>query len=168
MTADDRNIVLTGFMASGKTTVGQHLAKIMGRPFVDADTEIVRRAGMPIKQIFQTQGEAAFRTLEKQVCADLAAERGQVIATGGGMLVNEENRQRMLETGFVVCLDTPPEVIKARLSASQDRPLAEDWLELYERRRAAYAAIPVHVSTGGKKPDTIAQEIMTLWQNASR
>lgn len=168
MTADRRNIVLTGFMASGKTTVGQQLAKIMARPFVDADTEIVRRAGMPIKQIFETQGEPAFRALEKQVCADLAAEQGQVIATGGGMLVNDENRQRMLETGFVVCLDTPPEVIKARLAASQDRPLAGDWLELYEKRRAAYAAIPVHVNTAGKKPDMVAQEIVTLWLNASR
>ncbi|MCK6577228.1 MAG: shikimate kinase [Anaerolineae bacterium] len=168
MTADtDRNIVLTGFMATGKTTVGQTVAKLLNRPFVDADEAIIRRAGMSIPQIFERDGEAGFRALERDVCYDLAVERGKVIATGGGMLVDPENRRRMLASGIVVCLDAPKEVIGARLAASQDRPLAGDWAALLDKRRAAYAAIPLHINTEGKTPEIIAQEIITLWRNDS-
>lgn len=166
MTADhERNIVLTGFMATGKTTVGQLVARLTGRPFVDADDVIVKRAGMPIRQIFEQDGEAAFRALEREVCRDLASKRRQVIATGGGMLVDPENRRQMMATGLVVCLDASPEVIGARLAASKERPLSGDWMTLLEKRRAAYAAIPVHINTAGLNPDSIAQEIVKLWQN---
>ncbi|MBK8027869.1 MAG: shikimate kinase [Chloroflexi bacterium] len=164
---DDRNVVLTGFMATGKTTVGQALALLLDRAFVDADAEIVRRAGMSIPQIFERDGEPRFRALEHEVCMDLNSERGLVIATGGGMLVDPENRRRMLDTGLVVCLDAQKDVIGARLAAAQERPLAGDWAALFDKRRAAYAAIPVHIDTGGKTPETIAQEILTLWQNDS-
>jgi shikimate kinase len=135
---------------------------------VDAGEEIVKRAGMSIAQIFECDGEIGFRALEKQVCRDLAAERGLVIATGGGMLVDDENRQQMLETGFVVCLDASPEVISARLSFADDRPLAGDWAALLDKRRAAYAAIPIHIDTTDKTVEDIAEEIVGLWRSEYR
>ncbi len=162
------NIVLTGFMATGKTTVGRLVADQLQRPFIDADEEIIRRAGMSIPQIFERDGEAGFRALEKQVCRDLASERGQVIATGGGMLVDAENRHLMQESGFVICLDAPSEVIRARLALVTDRPLAGDWAALLDKRRGAYAAIPVHIDTSDRTPEEIAEEIVQRWRSESR
>ncbi|MFN8562758.1 MAG: shikimate kinase [Anaerolineae bacterium] len=97
MAIPDANIILTGFMATGKTTIGRRVALLLDRRFVDADDVIVERGGMSIPQIFATDGEAAFRALEKEVCRDLAAERGLVIATGGGMLVDPDNLARMMD-----------------------------------------------------------------------
>jgi len=164
----DRNIVITGFMGTGKTTVGQEVAGLLARPFIDADEEIVKRAEMTIAQIFERDGEAGFRVLEKQVCHDLASERGKVIATGGGMLVDDENRHWMMDSGFVICLDAPAEVISTRLALANDRPLAGDWAALLDKRRAAYAAIPIHIDTSDKSPEDIAEEIVGLWRSEFR
>ncbi|HVU14153.1 MAG TPA: shikimate kinase [Phototrophicaceae bacterium] len=164
---DERNIVVTGFMATGKTTVGRYIASLIKRRFVDADDVIIERAEMSIPEMFAVKGEAAFRALEKEVCRDLTAERGLVIATGGGMLVDSENRRWMLDSGFVVCLDADPEVLDARLSGATDRPLAGDWRALLEKRHAVYAEIPIHVDTSDKTPAVLAQEIIGLWR-ASR
>ncbi len=167
-TPNDQNIVITGFMATGKTTVGRQVAAMTGRRFVDADDVIVDRAEMPITEIFALYGEAGFRARENEVCRDLADESGLVIATGGGMLVDPENREWMAKSGFVVCLDAPPEVIKARLELATDRPLAGDWEPLFEQRRAVYAEIADHVDTADKSPKAIAEEIIKLWRSASR
>ncbi len=168
MATPDRNIVVTGFMGTGKTTVGERIAELLKRRFVDADDVIVERADMSIAAIFETQGEAAFRALEKEVCRDLAGERGLVIATGGGMLVDADNRAAMLASGLVVCLDAAPEVIRERLEGATDRPLAGDWQALLDKRRAAYAAIPLHVDTADKTPEQIAKEIIDLWRSIDR
>lgn len=162
MATPDANIILTGFMATGKSTIGRRVAALLDRRFVDSDDVIVERAGMSIAQIFAAQGEAGFRALEKEVCRDLAAERGLVIATGGGMLVDPDNRAVMMASGLVVCLDASPDVIRARLARGTERPLASDWEALYEKRRAAYATIPMHVDTGGKTPDQVTQVIIDL------
>ncbi len=162
-----RSIVLTGFMASGKTTVGRELALLLNRRFVDSDDVISERAGMTIPQIFARDGEAGFRALEKQVCRELAAQRGLVIATGGGMLVDAENRATMGASGLVVCLNAPASLIRERLARSANRPLAGDWESLYEKRRAAYAAIPHHVEVAGKQPRAIAEEIIALFAEAA-
>jgi shikimate kinase len=163
----EKNIVLTGFMGTGKTTVGLRLAELMKRRFVDSDNVIVERAGLSIPQIFARDGEAGFRALEKEVCGDLAAQHDLVIATGGGMLVEPDNRARMLATGFVVCLEARPDVIRNRLALSEDRPLAGNWEALLEKRRAAYAAIPTHVDTSDKTPERVAQEIIQRWNSES-
>ncbi len=154
-------------MATGKTTVGRQIAVQIKRRFVDADDVIVERAEMSIPEMFAVKGEAAFRALEKEVCRDLSEETGLVIATGGGMLIDAENRRIMSETGFVVCLDAAPEMIEARLSLASNRPLAGDWRALLEKRRAIYAEIPVHINTSDKTPAALAQEIIGLWR-ASR
>ena len=102
-------------MATGKSHVGSILAREIGWRLVDADAEIVRRAGKPIETIFQADGEPAFRALEASVLAELCAESRQVVATGGGAFLNSDSRQAMLERGLVLCLKARPETIFRRL-----------------------------------------------------
>lgn len=155
-------------MGSGKTTIGRLVAQMLGWSFVDSDDEIVERTGRTIPEIFAAQGEAGFRALEREVCRALAQRENCVIATGGGMLVDEINRAVMAENGFVVCLDATLKDIQTRLaeSAPHERPLfSGDWQALYARRQPAYAAIREHVSTSGKTPEQVAREVVNLWQN---
>lgn len=166
---NDRNIVITGFMGTGKTTVGRLTAEQLDRPFVDTDAEIAQHQGMSIPEIFAKEGEQNFRHIERRLCRFLAAQRGLVIATGGGMLVDAGNREVMLACGLVVCLTASPETIVERLKDEADeRPLLHgDWRALLEQRRAAYEAIPIQIDTSGKMPEQVAQEIVTLWQTVS-
>lgn len=101
---DRINIVLVGMPGCGKTTVGQELAGLSGKPLVDLDSEIVRRAGKTIPQIFADDGEEAFRDLEGQVLAEACAGHGQIIATGGGAVLRKDNRIAMRRTGRVYFL----------------------------------------------------------------
>lgn len=165
----DRNIVITGFMGTGKTIVGRLVAEKLNRPFVDTDEEIVRRTGRTIPDIFAHDGESNFRHIERRMCRFLAAQQGYVVATGGGMLVDESNRDVMLASGWVVCLNAAPEAILQRLKNDPiERPLLKgDWRALLEKRREAYASIPNQVDTTGKTPDEIAGEIVALWQQTA-
>ncbi len=166
-------IILTGFMGTGKTSVGQEVARRLGRPFVDMDAEIERRMGKPIPRIFAEDGEAAFRETEKALCAELtrrAADEGLVIATGGGTLIDPASRTRMMEMGTVICLDCAPDEILRRLQMPgnplrpllpKDDPLAE--IErLLAMRRAAYASIPWHVDTTHLPPEEVARRVIEL------
>lgn len=153
-------------MGTGKTTVGKRVAEMMVWPFVDADDVIVARAGMPIPEIFAHHGEPHFRQIEREVCAELAAREAVVIATGGGMLVDEQNRQRMMESGLVICLTADADTLELRLLGDDNRPLLRgDWRALLERRREAYAKIPYQLDTTDRTPDDIAAEIVRLWSN---
>ncbi len=164
------NLVLTGFMGTGKTTVGRLVAEQLGRPFVDMDALIEQRAGLNIPAIFATRGEAAFRRMERELCHELAARDGLVIATGGGALIDPVNRALMIGSGVVICLEASPDVLLARLQMQQDRPLL-DGSALPERihallktRRAAYAALPYHLDTSALTPRQTMEEILALWQ----
>jgi shikimate kinase len=165
----DRNIVVTGFMGTGKSTVGKLLAEKLGRPFLDTDEEIVRRTGSTISEIFARGGEQEFRHLERRIARFLAAQQGYVISTGGGMLVDDGNRQVMEASGFVVCLNATPETLSIRLANDQEeRPLLNsNWRALLERRQQAYAAISHQIDTDGKSPETIVDEIVGLWQTVT-
>jgi shikimate kinase len=164
--SNDRNIVITGFMGTGKTTVGRRVAELLQRPFIDTDEEIVRRTGRTIPDIFAHDGESNFRHIERRMSRFLAAQRGYVIATGGGMLVDESNLEVMLASGLVICLNATPEAIMQRLKDDPiERPLLKgDWRTLLEKRRVAYASIPNQLDTTGKTPDEIAGEIVAIWQ----
>jgi shikimate kinase/3-dehydroquinate synthase len=117
------NVVLIGFMGTGKTAVGRSVAARLGRPFIDTDTLIEGRAGRPVSEIFAEEGEEAFRRLEADVVAAASAQDGVVIATGGGVVLNRENMARLRRTGVIVALRADPEAILARVGAGCDRPL---------------------------------------------
>jgi shikimate kinase len=113
------SIVLIGYRGSGKTTVGRRLADRLWQPFVDSDEEIVKRAGKSIKEIFERDGEPAFREIESAVVRDLCAVRDQVISLGGGAVLREENRAAIRAAGAnkVVYLRCDPEVLCQRICA---------------------------------------------------
>lgn len=117
------NIYLVGLMGAGKTTVGRQLAKRLGRPFYDSDHEIVERTGVPIPTIFEIEGEDGFRRREAQAIAELTAGSELVLATGGGVVLNPENRSRLRDTGWVVYLNVPPVLLFERTRHDRNRPL---------------------------------------------
>lgn len=120
------NIVLCGFMGSGKTVVGKELAKIMGRRFVDTDQLVEARSGVSIPAIFQVHGEDYFRELERAACAEAAEIPNCVISTGGGALTFDENVRTLRTTGKIVLLDASFEVICQRVGNGANRPLFRD------------------------------------------
>lgn len=162
------NLILTGFMGTGKTTVGRAVARQLDRPFVDMDVEIATRAGKPIARIFAEEGEGAFRRREAALCAELARRDGLVIATGGGALVDARNRRALARTGVVVCLDATPEAILRRVGADGVRPLLDvpdpraEVARLLAARRDAYAAIPWHVDTTDRSPAAVVARVLAL------
>jgi shikimate kinase/3-dehydroquinate synthase len=164
------NLILTGFMGTGKTSVGRELARRLGRPFVDMDTEIEARAGKPIPHIFAQDGEATFRQMESALCKELSARQGLVVATGGGALVDPANRAQMMGSGTVVCLTCDAGEILRRVTqtGNADRPLlnvADPRTEierLLEKRRQAYAAIPWQVDTTRLSIEEVAKSVIAL------
>ena len=160
------NIVLTGFMGTGKTSVGREVARRLQRPFVDMDVEIEARANKPISAIFAEEGEAAFRQMEAQLCHELSMQHGLVIATGGGALVNPRNRQRMMASGPVFCLVCDVDETLRRLAPAEDRPLLDvgdrkrEMERLLARRREAYSAIPRQIDTTSLPVEEVAGRVI--------
>jgi shikimate kinase/3-dehydroquinate synthase len=162
-----QNIVITGFMGTGKTTVGRLLAQRLQRRFVDMDVLLAEHFGKSIAAVFAEEGEEAFRSAEAELCRKLAAEQGLVIGTGGGTLVNENSRQALGASGMLVCLTASEDTILRRLAAATDRPLiAGEDDERRQRvrtllgvRRSAYGAIPYQVNTDGLDPAAVADRI---------
>ncbi|HHW46296.1 MAG TPA: shikimate kinase [Clostridiales bacterium] len=118
-----KNIVLCGFMGSGKTTVGKALAVKLNLQFIDMDSEIERIAGMAVSEIFEIYGEDHFRKIESDVCRALGQKQDLVIASGGGALLKPENQRALSENGIIVFLDVPAEIIIKRLEHDSSRPL---------------------------------------------
>jgi len=162
------NLAVTGFMGVGKSRVGTAVADRLARPFVDMDAEIESRVGKSIADIFAQDGEDAFRDLEAAICRELADRGGLVIATGGGTLVDPENRDRMLQSGTVVCLTCEAEELARRLSGQEDRPLLKSAglrttiVELLGSRREAYASLPWHVDTTARPIADIVEDVVRL------
>ena len=165
---DQRNLIITGFMGTGKSAVGQRVARRLGRSFVDMDIEIESRAGKPIPRIFGEDGERAFRALEAALCRELSQREGLVIATGGGTLVAPENRARMLKRDTVICLHASRDQIIRRLGDSHRRPLLDvhdptaEVDRLLANRRDAYAALPWHVDTDGLSVAEVVNRVIVL------
>lgn len=118
------NIALIGFMGSGKTTVGQLLAKKLDRKFIELDRLVEQKAGKPIPEIFQQDGEIAFRELEIELIKDITSEQRSVIACGGGIVLNKINVDRLKQEGIVVYLTASPGAILRRTASDKnERPL---------------------------------------------
>lgn len=123
---------------SGKSTVGRQLARRLGLPFLDSDAVIEQRLGCSIREYFDREGEAAFRDVEEQVIAELAAGPDAVVATGGGTVLREANRRRLREGGRVIYLRSSPEELHRRLRHDTQRPLLQV-ADPMARLRAMYA-----------------------------
>jgi len=161
------NLVLAGFMGAGKSTVGQIVAGRLGLAFVDTDAEIERRAGRSIAQIFAQDGETAFRRIEAQVCHEVAAGRDQVIAVGGGALLDDATRRVFAQTGLIVCLTCALDESLRRVGDDPARPLFSAdrarLTALYAARATHYASLPHAVDTTARTPAEAAEEVIRLW-----
>jgi shikimate kinase len=121
----EKSVFLVGLMGAGKSTVGRILARKLRARFVDADHEIEARTGVSIPTIFEIEGEASFRRRESEVIDDLSREAGLVLATGGGAILDPENRRHLHERGVVVYLCASPEVLFERTRNDRSRPLLQ-------------------------------------------
>ncbi|GAB4537081.1 MAG: bifunctional shikimate kinase/3-dehydroquinate synthase [Anaerolineae bacterium] len=175
MNEHNRNLVITGFMGTGKSSVGRLVAERMGREFVDSDALIERRAGRTIPEIFEQEGEAGFRALEAQVCQELSAGQGWVVATGGWTLGSPANRAAVEEGGLVVCLHADVPTLIQRLSGPDGRPMLQEaggtvqaWRTRLEtllvQRQPTYRSFPLHVDTSRLTQDQAARRVLALWQ----
>jgi shikimate kinase len=168
-----RKLVLTGFMATGKSAIGAIVARRLGWPLVDSDREIEIRAGKAIVTIFAEDGEPSFRALEREVIAELAArQRPMVIATGGGALVDERNFTELSRSGVIICLAARPDVIAARVAGSgvkrpklleSNLPVEDRIRELLAARSAAYARAAATVDTSELSRDQVAEQVLAAF-----
>ena len=162
-------VVLTGFMGTGKTSLGERLATRLGRPFVDTDALIERGEGRSVAAIFARDGEAHFRTVERRAIAAAVAVPGAVIATGGGAIVDPENLATLRAAAPLVCLVARPEVILARTAATGPaRPLlrGDDPMrriaDLLAERAPAYANVDLTLDTSDRPLDELVAELETF------
>jgi shikimate kinase len=147
MQAQPHNIFLIGPMGSGKTTIGRQLAKLLGLDFHDCDLELERQTGASVNLIFDIEGEAGFREREHRMLEDLTAKQGVLVATGGGVVGNEENRRLLRSRGFVVYLKTSVEQQLKRLSQDKSRPLLQAQDRSQRLRELAAVRNPLYEAT---------------------
>ncbi len=154
--APPKNIVLIGFMGSGKSTVGRELNQRLGYPLVDMDQVIEQRAGKSIADIFSEQGEEAFRDMETSLLEELAQPGAarRIISTGGGVIGRERNREMLRNLGYVVWLQAPLQVILARTSKNRDRPLLHTDDPAARVSALMEARDPLYKATAHLKVDT--------------
>jgi len=171
--APTQNITLIGFMAVGKSAVGRNLAKRLGRRFVDLDRLIEKSAGMKVREIFEQKGEAHFRQLEKQTLALVLAKEGQVIATGGGVVLDDDNLALLREQTLLIGDSASTETILQRVGDSATRPLLkgadrrERIEELLKTRQARYAQAHVTIDTGDLTLTQVVDKIIEISQTKS-
>ena len=156
---EKRNIVLTGMPSSGKSTIGRILSEKLGRDLVDTDAEIVKKAGMPITEIFARKGEKAFRDLESEIITEFSGIGGRIISTGGGAVLRKQNVDALKMNGTVVFLDRPLDA----LLPSDDRPLADDAdkiRKLYAVRYPIYTSSADVVIRAEGSPEQTAEKLL--------
>lgn len=168
-----KNIVLFGFMGTGKTSVGRILAGKLGLRFIDMDVVIEERQKKSISSIFAEEGEQAFRKMERDLVRELAGGSGMVIATGGGVVLNRVNVDDFARTGLAVCLRATPEDILDRLKEDTTRPLLAEGdkmqkvAALLEKRRPFYESVPVQVDTSGLTVEQVADRILSIYRESA-
>ena len=165
------NIILTGFMGCGKTTVGRKLAKALRYDFIDTDHLIEERQRMTVQKIFASKGEKAFRQMESDIARELGKGEGQVISTGGGMMLNPDNVAALGSKGRVFCLIASPEEIFKRISmdTKAERPLLDTpdplkrIIELMQLREESYRQF-TQIETSGKDLQEITHCLINILQ----
>ena len=155
-------LFLVGMPGSGKSTVGRQLARRLGLPFFDSDALIEQRLGCSIREYFAQRGEDAFRDVEQQVIAELASGPDAVVATGGGAVLREANRQRLREAGRVIYLRSSPEDLHRRLRHDRQRPLLQVADPLGRLRSLHAERDPLYRDTAHFHVDTGRPTVPTL------
>jgi shikimate kinase len=155
-----RSVVLVGMMGAGKSSIGRRLAMRLGLSFVDADAEIEKAAVMSIEEIFSTHGEAYFRAGEARVIARLLEQGPQVLATGGGAVMDPHTRALIRGKGLSVWLKADVEVLLKRTKRRGDRPLVDRIKELMPAREPLYAQSDITVQSRDEPHDIIVDEII--------
>lgn len=160
------NIILVGFMGTGKTALARRLAALLARPHLDTDSWIEQQAGCTIRELFETEGEAVFRALEQQAVRHAASLRGHVISTGGGVMTSDENLRLLRSAGVLICLSARPDIIVRRTRPWSSRPLLRTApnpylavVRLLEERAPRYALADVQIDTSDRPPAELAAEI---------
>ncbi len=169
----DHNLVLIGYRATGKTSVGRELARTLGRPFVDLDQVLVSEAGQSVAEIVAQGGWEEFRRREKDLVARYGQARGQVLATGGGVVLDPENVRILQQNGVIIWLTAEPDTIRARLEADRPRDAfrpsltgsdtVSEVLQVLEFRKPLYrAAAQVIIDTTSHSIPQVVQEILGI------
>ncbi len=162
-----QNIILIGFMGSGKSTIGRRLAVALNWEFIDTDLAIEKEMGLTVNDVFRRYGESRFRTEESLVVQKLSSRQHCVISTGGGTVCNTENFEILLSSGLVICLAASLETILQRVEVgTADRPLLKrtsaEIEELWQVRQAIYARAPYTVETTNQEIEEVVDEILGL------
>ena len=166
---ENKNIILVGLMGSGKTTIGKQLSKSMKREFLDTDHAIEEKTGVDVSTIFELEGEEGFRSREHNFLKDLKDSQKLVIATGGGIVINIENRDLLKKLGCVVYLRSNIKNLVSRLKDDKTRPLiqsvnlSQKINDLFKERDPLYSAVADYIiETNNKKINDIKKEILEL------
>ena len=164
------NIILCGFMGSGKTTIGKLLSKRLNIDFIDIDNEICSKLGISINQIFEIYGETYFRNLENCEVSLIAKLQSKVISTGGGTFLNKENVSKLSKSGKIFFLKASKNVIKSRLKDDCSRPLLknlndEAFDKLFYKRCQLYESICDIIIDANKSEQSVCQDIINFIEN---
>jgi len=163
-----KNIVLIGFMGTGKTSTGRLLAARLGRPFIDVDKDLEAENGMTVAEMFAADGEAHFRQKEAEFISRISRRYNAVIATGGGVVLNSLNLKNLQRNGVVISLSASLDTILERTGRRDTRPLlnrpdrVEFVAKLLDERRELYQNADYIVSTEGISPQLVAERIIVL------
>jgi len=163
-----KNIILTGFMGTGKSSVGRRLAHELHVRFADTDDLIEKRAGMGINEIFAQFGEGHFRQLESAVIEELSSSAGMVISTGGGAIVNQSNLEMLKRKGIIICLTASVDAILSRIGNGDERPLLakgdsrEVVSGLLKLREPFYKKADFIIDTTEKSVGQVVKEVLKI------
>ena len=177
-----RNVVLIGFMGTGKSDVGQILARRLGWTFIDTDRRVEARERATVAQVFARKGEAYFRDVEARVIAEVAAKSNAVIATGGGAVLRPENMMHLRRSGWIVSLTAPVDVLLRRIGPAHNRPLLrpgpsgagprgdvrQNIVKLLDQRRPLYRDADLMVDVSSATPERVADAIIAFLGNRER
>lgn len=163
------NIVLVGFMGTGKSAVGKLLAGKLNKDFVELDDMIEKKEKMPIKEIFEKKGEAYFRKLEKEAVKEASQRQGLVISAGGGAIIDEENFKNLKKNSVIICLEASPEVILRRTKGNTCRPLLnvsdpkKEIEDLLKKRAPYYKKADLSINTDKLTIEEVVEKIICLY-----
>jgi shikimate kinase len=169
-----KNIILTGFMGTGKSSVGEILAERLGYKYCDLDNLVVECTGMSINQIFEKFGEEYFRDIETATLKKVFSQERMVISTGGGAVIREINREMLRSMGYVINLVASDDVIYSRLHMDNGRPLLKDKMsvenirKMLDDRERFYTDADIRIDTNGKKVEDVVLEILSYLEGKNQ